>query len=73
MDRFLRAIVVILLAGILVMLVAIYQRIPESTTYGDFIKAKGKDRREARMRLPIVGVTGEVDVSGSSVDVTSMP
>jgi hypothetical protein len=71
MDRCIRTIVVILLVGILAMLVAIYRRIPESTTFGDFKQAK--DKREVMMRLPMVHVTGGVDVSGSSVDVTSMP
>jgi hypothetical protein len=82
MDGKFRVGIISLLSGILIMQVALYFRIPNIPTRGEFIaaaKAAPKDnRREAiqrlRMKLPMVYVEGSVDIEGTvNVEVENTP
>lgn len=70
MDRKFQIIVCLLLATILIVQILILQRMP--LTYGELRKLRAKDRRNLRLKLPVVRVYGTVDVSGD-VEVTNTP
>jgi len=63
MDKKFRVGVILLLSGILVMLVAIYLKIPNNPpTLGDLRTAKGEARKILYMKRPLVYVDGSVNV-----------
>jgi hypothetical protein len=63
MDRFYKTGVISLLAAILLVLLAIYIKMPAAPpTIADVAKANGEDKRNLMMRSPIVRVTGTVEV-----------
>jgi len=79
MDKIFRITVMSLLTGILVLLVAIYLRIPNAPpTFGDLRKAEAKSKQSLLMKCPLVTVNGSVDVQGTvnvdgTVDIGNTP
>ena len=75
-ESFYKAALIVLLSAILVVQVLILSRMPQAAlkppTLGDLRNAKGEQRRELLLGLPIVHVQGSVDVSGS-VNINNEP
>jgi hypothetical protein len=76
MDGKFRVTISLLLTGILVMLVAIYFKIPNAPpTLGEFRTAKGKAKAALYMKLPLIHVDGRVDIGNTplEVEVSNIP